>query len=87
MKNLLAALSLLFAAGIPGTLLAEFLGLRLPVVLGLEDMVGAFAIAVTLLTVVADYARPTKPLVVVAPSPMAHVAQFPRAELPERLAA
>ena len=87
MKNSLQAISLLLAASIPGTILAESLGARLPVALDTEHVFGAFVVAVTLLTVLTDYTRSTKPLTIPAPLPTAHIAQFPSSHAAERLAA
>jgi hypothetical protein len=87
MKNLLNATSLLLAVSIPGSILAELLGARLPVPFDTEHAVGAFVIVITLLTAFTDYSGPTKPLSTRSPSSPAHLTQFPHHRAPERLAA
>lgn len=57
------AVSLLFAAALPGSLVATALGLPLPTVLDPGTAFGLFVAAFTLLTVFGDYARiSAKPL-------------------------
>jgi hypothetical protein len=57
MHSLLKKLSLVLAAGIPGTLLAQFAGASLPAPISPGNLFVAFVFILTLLTVVADYTR------------------------------
>jgi len=58
MKTSLTAVSLLLAAGIPGTIIAEFIGLRLPTALDPGCVFSAFVVAATLFTAFGDYSHP-----------------------------
>lgn len=57
MKHLIATLSFLSAASLPGTLFAEFAGCSLPPACNSGSVFLAFVIATTLLIAFRDYAR------------------------------
>ena len=56
MKTSLTSVSLVLAAGFPGSLLAELAGLPLPTALDAGHTFGVFVAVLTLLTACADYA-------------------------------
>jgi hypothetical protein len=58
MKTSFTIVSLLLAVGLPGSLLAELAGISLPDAVDVGTMLGIFVAALTLLTLVGDYARP-----------------------------
>lgn len=57
MKTSLASLSLVLAAGFPGSLLAEIVGLPLPAALDAGHTLGVFVAVLTVLTAFSDYTR------------------------------
>lgn len=68
MKNSLKILSLLLAASVPSTVAAELSGLVVPAPIDTLHVFAAYVAVVAFLTLVSDYARPTKSLVVLTPA-------------------
>jgi hypothetical protein len=89
MKNSFKVISLIFSAGFPATLVAEFFGARLPVMVDPSHMFNASVIALTLQVFATDYAQPVRPMVLARPTrhPIARVDQPSRACDNLRLAA
>ena len=77
MKNLLHALALVFAAGIPVSLAAGFAGVALPAVLGAGSLVLGFSLVLTLQLLLHDYAAVAQPLVVSATAIAPRTEKFP----------
>lgn len=61
MNTLLKTIALITAAGFPAAFSAESFGFSLPTYVDAPHMFGAFVIALTVLTLLSDYAE-TKPL-------------------------
>lgn len=61
MNTYFKTIALIFAAALPVALSAESFGVNLPSLINTSHMFGAFVVALTLLTMSADY-RSTKPL-------------------------
>ena len=86
MKNILHALALLFAAGLPCTIAAGFAGIAVPAILGAGSLILGFSLVLLLQLLLHDYAAVAQSLVVPSDSEIAFAAA--RAEKsPMRLAA
>lgn len=67
-SSLIKIAAVTIAAGFPAVAFAEFAGATVPASVSAENALGVFAFAVIGLTLIADYARGSRPLVAVAPA-------------------
>ena len=79
MKTSLKTISFLLSVGLPATVIADFAGIQLPSALDSAHIFDAFIVALTLLTVVADYSQSAKPTAVTNRAP----AEGNRVNIPE----